>query len=113
MVKALKDVKINPRIKIEESDSICFAVSCRHCDDPLCVKGCICGALSINDGVITIDTDRCVSCYTCIYHVLTAQLCRLIKDLFKSASFARPIIRIRLNVLRAVLIKQLYLKRGE
>jgi Fe-S-cluster-containing hydrogenase components 1 len=32
----------------------------------LCVKGCITGALSISDGVITMDTERCVSCYTCI-----------------------------------------------
>lgn len=62
----LKGVKINPRIKIEESDSINFAVSCRHCDDPICVKSCITGALSINDGVICIDREKCVGCYTCV-----------------------------------------------
>ena len=66
MVKALKNVKINPRIKIEEDDAISFAVSCRHCEDPLCVKSCISGALTIEDGVIMIDQDKCVGCYTCI-----------------------------------------------
>jgi carbon-monoxide dehydrogenase iron sulfur subunit len=66
MARALKDVKINPRIKIEEKDEISFAVSCRHCKEPLCVKGCITGALTITDGVITINHDRCLSCYTCI-----------------------------------------------
>jgi carbon-monoxide dehydrogenase iron sulfur subunit len=66
MARALKDIKINPRIKIEEKDGISFAVSCRHCREPLCVKGCITGALAIIDGVITIDKTRCVSCYTCI-----------------------------------------------
>ena len=66
MARALKGIKINPKIKIEEKDGISFAVSCRHCDEPLCVKGCITGALSISDGIITIDHDRCVSCYTCI-----------------------------------------------
>jgi len=66
MARALKDIKINPRIKIEEKDEISFAVSCRHCREPLCVKGCITGALTITDGVITINSDRCVSCYTCI-----------------------------------------------
>ena len=41
-------------------------MSCRHCEEPLCVKGCIAGALSIQDGVISIDEERCVGCYTCI-----------------------------------------------
>jgi carbon-monoxide dehydrogenase iron sulfur subunit len=66
MFKALNDKKINPRIQVEEGDGVCFAVSCRHCEEPLCVKGCITGALSIKDGVISVDKDRCVSCYTCI-----------------------------------------------
>ena len=66
MVKALKGVTINPRIRIEELHGISFAVSCRHCEEPLCVKGCISGALTINDGVINIDQNKCVGCYTCI-----------------------------------------------
>jgi len=66
MARALKDGKINPRIKIEQKDGVSFAVSCRHCPEPLCVKGCITGALSVIDGIITADKNRCVSCYTCI-----------------------------------------------
>jgi len=66
MARALKDIKINPRIKIEEYDGISFAVSCRHCKEPLCVKSCITGALSIADGVIKINREKCVGCYTCI-----------------------------------------------
>ena len=66
MARALKDIKINPRIKIEQHNDVSFAVSCRHCHEPLCVKGCITGALTIADGIITINKDRCVSCYTCI-----------------------------------------------
>lgn len=66
MVKALKDALIQPRIHVEESSGICFAVSCRHCDEPLCVKGCITGALTQKDGIITIDTDKCIHCYTCV-----------------------------------------------
>lgn len=66
MVKALKGVTINPRIRVEEKDDIHFAVSCRHCEEPLCVKGCITGALSIKDGIITVDKEKCVSCFTCI-----------------------------------------------
>ncbi len=66
MALALKDVKINPKIQVEEGKDVCFAVSCRHCDDPICVKSCITGALSINKGVIEINTDKCVGCYTCV-----------------------------------------------
>lgn len=66
MASALKDVKINPRIQVEEGDKVNFAVSCRHCEEPLCVKGCITGALSVQDGVILFDHEKCVGCYTCI-----------------------------------------------
>jgi len=66
MARALKDIKINPRIRVETQDGINFAVSCRHCKEPLCVKGCITGSLHIKDGVIAVDTEKCVSCYTCI-----------------------------------------------
>jgi carbon-monoxide dehydrogenase iron sulfur subunit len=66
MARALKGVKINPNIRVESKDDINFAVSCRHCKEPLCVKGCIAGALKIVDGVITSDKEKCVKCYTCI-----------------------------------------------
>lgn len=66
MASALKDVKINPRIRIEENDGVCFAVNCRQCSDPICVKSCIAGALSINNGLIEINRDKCVGCCTCV-----------------------------------------------
>lgn len=66
MAKALKDKPIYPRIHIEGNEQISFAVSCRHCRDPLCVKSCIAGALSQKDGLICIDRNKCVGCQTCI-----------------------------------------------
>ena len=66
MVKALKDITIHPRIRIEEHRGVSFAVSCRHCEEPLCVKSCITGALTRKDGVIHIDSSKCVGCYTCV-----------------------------------------------
>ena len=62
---ALKGRKIFPRIRVEEGQ-VHFALSCRHCEDPLCVKGCISGALSVEDGVIRIDRNKCVGCLTCM-----------------------------------------------
>ena len=66
MVLALKGKTIFPRIHVEGDERISFAVSCRHCADPLCVKGCIAGALSQQDGVIKVDRTRCVGCLTCV-----------------------------------------------
>lgn len=66
MARALKGITIRPNLRLEEKGGISFAVSCRHCEDPICVKSCITGALTIRNGVISIDRDRCIGCYTCI-----------------------------------------------
>ena len=66
MVKALQNVTIHPRIRVEGDNRISFAVSCRHCAEPICVKSCISGALSVKDGVVCCDRNKCVGCYTCV-----------------------------------------------
>ena len=67
MVKALKGVVPSPNIRIEDGPGgIHFAVACRHCKQPLCAKGCISGALTVQNGVVTIDEAKCVGCYTCV-----------------------------------------------
>lgn len=66
MVKALKGKEIFPRIRVEEDNRITYAVSCRHCEDPICIKSCISGALTKKDGVVSIDKTKCVGCFTCI-----------------------------------------------
>ena len=66
MASALKDVVIRPRIRVEDGDNVHFAVSCRHCEEPYCVKGCIAGALYKEDGVVRYQKEKCVGCYTCV-----------------------------------------------
>ena len=69
MALALKDKTIYPKIHVEEAgenNKITYALSCRHCSDPMCVKSCISGALSKNDGVVQIDQDKCIKCFTCM-----------------------------------------------
>ena len=68
MVKALKNVRINPRIRIEEENGVSFAVSCRHCNDPICVKSCITGALTRENGAVVFNHDKCVGCFTCVLY---------------------------------------------
>ncbi len=67
MVKALKGKPITPRVHIEESGKIHYAVSCRHCEEPLCIRGCISGALTKDEnGVVTINHEKCVGCLSCM-----------------------------------------------
>ena len=66
MAIALRDKAIRPNIHVEEDGQISYAVSCRHCTDPICVKSCIAGAISKQDGVVCIDHSKCVGCFTCI-----------------------------------------------
>lgn len=68
IVKAFKlEGRKVPRIRMERSGAISFAVQCRHCEQPLCVYSCITGAMSINaDGEVVNDPERCVGCLTCI-----------------------------------------------
>jgi anaerobic carbon-monoxide dehydrogenase iron sulfur subunit len=55
-----------PEIQVEGDNKISFAVSCRHCDDPICMKSCIAGAISKTNGVVHVDKEKCVGCYTCV-----------------------------------------------
>ena len=66
MVLALTGKPIYPRIHVEGDERITYAVSCRHCQDPICVKSCIAGALSKQDGVIRLNQEKCVGCFTCV-----------------------------------------------
>lgn len=66
MARTLKGKSIRPVIIVEESKGITFALSCRHCSEPLCVKGCITGALSKKNGTIVVNKSKCIGCYTCI-----------------------------------------------
>ena len=67
MVKAYKHGLPPSRIQVEDSGDINFALNCRHCTDAICMKACITGAISRgSDGVIRVDTSKCVGCWTCV-----------------------------------------------
>lgn len=70
VLKAFKLDKARPvaRVVVEEKGYLSFALSCRQCEEPECVKSCLTGALSIDSsaGTVTVDEERCIGCWTCI-----------------------------------------------
>ncbi len=69
IVKAFKKLpRPVTRVIVEENRPVSFAVQCRHCDEPHCVKACITGAMHRDPetGTVVNNTDRCVGCWTCI-----------------------------------------------
>ena len=66
MATVFKSKPIYPRIHIEGNDKVSYAVSCRHCTDPICVKSCVAGVTSKSDDVVRVDKNKCVGCLTCV-----------------------------------------------
>jgi carbon-monoxide dehydrogenase iron sulfur subunit len=57
-----------PRIRLEKNGEVCFSLQCRHCDEPWCAYSCLTGAMRKKPatGRITVDTTKCMGCWTCI-----------------------------------------------
>ncbi|MFA4842552.1 MAG: 4Fe-4S dicluster domain-containing protein [Candidatus Omnitrophota bacterium] len=55
-----------PRIKVK--GKLPYLMSCRHCDEPLCVDACIanCLAKDKKTGLVLHDKDKCVGCWMCV-----------------------------------------------
>ncbi len=64
----LERPQVMPRVMVEESGPISFALQCRHCLEPTCVEACPSGAMRRDEetGTVILDQDRCVGCWMCI-----------------------------------------------
>jgi carbon-monoxide dehydrogenase iron sulfur subunit len=71
IIKANKEENIASAIIIEEilqpKVTSYFALQCRHCANPKCVKSCIAGAMYKDEkGIVQNDKKKCVSCLSCV-----------------------------------------------
>jgi carbon-monoxide dehydrogenase iron sulfur subunit len=69
IIKAFRDERgdFRPRIIVEQSGPVSFALQCRHCDDAPCIEACLSGAMArAADGTVACDEDKCVGCWSCI-----------------------------------------------
>ena len=70
-VKAFLHEPVRPisRCTVEEWDGgvVSLSTTCRHCDEPDCLRACISGAIQkFENGVVRIDTEQCVGCWSCV-----------------------------------------------
>ena len=59
---------VMPRVMVEESGPVSFALQCRQCADPTCLEACPSGAMyrDPNSGAITCNESSCVGCWMCV-----------------------------------------------
>jgi len=57
-----------PRVRVEQKWPVSLSIRCQQCDEAPCVYACLTGALTRDtmDGVVVLDEERCVGCWTCI-----------------------------------------------
>lgn len=67
VLKAFKKGRAVSRSRLIEADSSFWLNTCMHCEDAPCINACISGAMSKDkDGIVRVDEEKCVGCYTCI-----------------------------------------------
>jgi len=70
LIKAFKSEARRPlaRLRVEEKGAVSFSVRCQQCDLAPCFYVCLTGAIARDDitGVIKVDKERCIGCWTCI-----------------------------------------------
>ncbi len=70
LIKAFKRESPSPlpRLRVEEKGAVSFSVCCQQCDEAPCVYACLTGAINRDrmTGVIKVDEEKCVGCWTCI-----------------------------------------------
>ena len=59
------DTPIVPRLFLVKDKEECATVQCRQCEDAPCAASCPTGAIKNDDGCITMDQAKCISCKTC------------------------------------------------
>lgn len=69
LLKILQEDKLSlPRKKVLASKGKNYPVSCRHCQEPICVDACMAAALVYDKekGMVLHDEKRCVGCWMCV-----------------------------------------------
>lgn len=56
---------IIPRLYLAKGAEKCMPVQCHHCEDAPCLRSCLTGAISREDGAVLLDPRKCIGCRNC------------------------------------------------
>ncbi|GMO43866.1 MAG: 4Fe-4S dicluster domain-containing protein [Termitinemataceae bacterium] len=56
----------NPRLFMVKTAKLSAPIQCRHCENAACMHSCTSGAISIKEGIVFIDTEKCIGCKNCV-----------------------------------------------
>ena len=56
----------NPKLFMVKTAKLSAPVQCRHCENAACKQACTSGAISIKDGSVVINTQKCIGCKNCV-----------------------------------------------
>ncbi|GHU44918.1 oxidoreductase [Spirochaetia bacterium] len=56
---------VTPRLYLARTEERSMPVQCHHCEDAPCIKSCLTGAIVRKDGIVQIESRRCIGCRNC------------------------------------------------
>ncbi|MDR1229916.1 MAG: 4Fe-4S dicluster domain-containing protein [Spirochaetaceae bacterium] len=56
----------NPKLFMVKTAKVSAPIQCRHCENAACKQACTAGAITIADGMVKIDTAKCIGCKNCV-----------------------------------------------
>lgn len=70
LIKAFKKESPSPlsRCSVEIRKPVTLSLRCQNCEDAPCLYHCLTGALhrDSGSGIVTVDENKCIGCWTCL-----------------------------------------------
>ena len=56
----------NPKLFMVKTAQLSAPVQCRHCENPACKAACTSNAITVENGVVLINAQKCIGCKNCV-----------------------------------------------
>lgn len=62
----MEKINFNPKLEVVKNAVVSAPIQCRQCEDAPCAKACPHDAISRENNVIVIDSNKCIGCKNCM-----------------------------------------------